>query len=101
MCFLNFKKSKLERHGTERIIHLLTCHQHGKNVNTGVKPSACYSSRHVPQFDTENRGREKCIWHAYMIVCPKYIFTWAISLASPSFELVSIDAKEHSQMKKC
>lgn len=71
MFFLNFKKSKLGRHGTEKILHFLTCHQHGKDVNIGVKPSACYSSRHVPQIDTENRGHEKYIWHSYMMCVSK------------------------------
>lgn len=71
MCFLNFKKSELGRNGTEIILHFLIFYQHYKDVNIGVKPSACYSSSRACNSDVENKGHEKHIWHSYTTAYPK------------------------------
>lgn len=62
-CFLHLKKLKLGRSSTETILHFLTFHQHCKDMNIGVKPSACYSSSTA--CNSNQCGKQRS-WETYL-----------------------------------
>lgn len=83
MYFLNFKKSELGKNRKETILHLLTFHQHHKDVNIRVKPSVCYSSSRACNSDWCGKQRS---WETYLTFIYDYVFKITLFLGcQPSF----------------